>query len=146
MRVGAVVMQAAAHCLDVLLANADRNGTSTKIRVEGIAGGTAETTIAVQNDGEAAAAVRCQLTDVRRPDGIGPAFEPRVAFAPETLAIPPGRVSRVHVAIVLDERFDAGALYAGALDIASSDGPEQRLPIEIQVGVPHADSSVRGLP
>lgn len=145
MGLGSALMQAAERCLDMLAGSEPGAAPTRQIRIDALAGATAETAITVENDGASAAVVRCRLADVRRPDGIGPAFEPRVTFDPDPLVVPPGDASVVRMAIVIDERFDAGAVYAGAIGITGAHGPEQRLPLEIQVGVPHAPSNAGGL-
>jgi hypothetical protein len=135
--VHALLLQGAENCLQALVDAIDATapGPAT-IRIRGVRGERAETVIAIENGSNASAAVRCRVTDVRRPDGIGPAFDPDAAFDPELAVIPPGDEARVRVSIVLDDRLDPGVVYEGAVRIVRHDGPELRLPLEIHVEVP----------
>lgn len=86
--------------------------------VRGTVGERASVRLAVENDRDVDMAVRCVLTDLRRMDGVGPAFEPTVTLEPERFTLPPGGEQRVTMTIHLaPERFDPGQPYVGTLHV-----------------------------
>ncbi|MEN3335733.1 MAG: hypothetical protein V7641_5098 [Blastocatellia bacterium] len=90
-----------------------------------------ETTVAsleVENFTEKRATIRYSVTEVRRTDGVGPAFDPKITITPETLDLGPGEQGNVRLSLRLDETdYDVGALYSGTLFIAG----QAELPVEV---------------
>lgn len=130
----ALLLQSTEDCLQALLGALDPDAPSRDIvRASGRRGDRVDAVIAIENSSPDAATMYCGLLDVRRADGIGPAFDPRSDFDPEVLVVEPGAEARVRLSVDLDERFDAGAVYVGSVRIARDDRPEMRLPLEIRV-------------
>ena len=78
------------------------------------------------------------MTDVRRADGQGPAFAPRIAIVPEGLALDSGEEGTLQVTLQLDERdYDADTLHVGSLYL-TGDG---NLRVEVKLRVTAATHS-----
>lgn len=95
-------------------------------------GSTANASFSISNTRDVPAVIRCELTDVRRRDGVGPAFVPNIARTPEKLELAPGEEARVSLALALDQDiYSAGAQYVGALHITGSGEPGVEIPLRI---------------
>jgi hypothetical protein len=95
-------------------------------------GETVSASISIANTTESRAMVRCTATDVRRTDGVGPAFQPEIELAPEGLELGPGEEGSLRLSLQLDEtKYDAEALYAGTVYIT---GPGES-PVEVQLRI-----------
>lgn len=70
----------------------------------------------ITNTTDARMPIRCVATEVRRMDGVGAAFAPKVAVTPETLELDPGAEARITFSIHLEaDRYTAGIPYIGYL-------------------------------
>jgi hypothetical protein len=77
--------------------------------------------------------VRCRVTDVRRADGVGPSFVPKVAVAPGILRLAGDEARDVRLSLRLEkEAFDPGASYLGAVRLARRGEPPVDVPLRIQ--------------
>jgi hypothetical protein len=86
--------------------------------LRGVIGGDASVRLAVENNRDAEMAVRCVLTDLRRSDGVGAAFEPTVTFAPERFSLAPAAEQLVTMTVRLHpEHFEPGRHYVGTLHV-----------------------------
>jgi hypothetical protein len=75
--------------------------------------------------------------DVRRKDGVGPAFLPDVSFAPELAELAPAEETRLVLTVRLDRgRYDTGALYVGMLRITDRGEPLLEVPLRITATQP----------
>ena len=54
-------------------------------------GASASAIVSLENTRSERAVIRCMVTDVRRADGVGPAFVPDVVFDPDSLMLDPDR-------------------------------------------------------
>lgn len=96
-------------------------------------GETASVSIVLTNTHDTPSTIRYSLGDIRRVDGIGPAFVPLVTFDPAQLDLGPGEEARVLLSVHLDdEHYDADAVYAGSLYIAGQGDPGFTLPLRVQ--------------
>ncbi len=113
-----------------MLATANRQDESQPL-VLNLSAPLGETTVAaleVENPTEKRTTIRCSVTDVRRADGVGPAFAPTITITPEALDLAPGEQGSVRISLRLDETdYDAGALYSGILFITG----QAELPVEV---------------
>jgi hypothetical protein len=112
-----------------LLATANRVDESQPLVINLTAplGETTSASLEVENSTEKRTTIRCSVTEVRRMDGVGPAFDPRIVVAPESLDLGPGEQGKVRFSLRLDETdYDAGALYGGILFIAG----QSEMPVE----------------
>lgn len=88
------------------------------LSVRGVIGGVATVRIAVTNTHSAPTSVRCVLTDLRRADGLGPAFEPEATITPERFPLQPGEERTVALSITLRPGvFFADVRYVGMLHV-----------------------------
>ena len=95
-------------------------------------GSTANASLSISNTRDVPTVIRCELTDVRRRDGVGPAFVPDIARTPERLELAPGEEGRVSLALSLDQDiYAAGAQYVGALHITGGGEPHIEIPLRI---------------
>jgi len=98
--------------------------------------------VAVGNTDLAPASVRCELTDVRRSDGIGPAFEPIVSVSPDSLHLAPGEEATVQLTLHPDpDHFQAETMYQGVLRVASATRTLLEMPVRIRSAAPDVSSS-----
>jgi hypothetical protein len=142
-----MVTRLAALCFDVLAALDDVNAQLGKhyidtvvpddgpqaIELSGASGEQVECRLVVSNDQADTATVQCTVTDVRREDGIGPAFEPATTISPPDLRLPPNGSALVTCSIRLTDLFTAQATYVGELSVAVDTEPVLQMPVRIRV-------------
>jgi hypothetical protein len=140
------VTQLAALCFDVLAGldgvNADLglrylrtvipDDRSDTVELTGALGESVECGFIVSNDQPHPATVRCDVTEVRREDGIGPAFESSAVITPADLQLPPEGSARISCSIPLTELFVPGATYVGELRVLVDAHEVLRIPIHIR--------------
>jgi len=113
-----------------MLATANRQDESQLLVVNLTAplGEATTASLEVENSTEKPTTIRCSMTDVRRTDGVSPAFAPNITFTPETLDLAPGEEGKLRLSLQLDEAdYDTGALYSGILFITG----QAELPVEV---------------
>jgi hypothetical protein len=114
-------------------ASRGHNTTLVSLDLTAPVGETALVRLAVANTAAEPAAVRCVVTDVRRADGIGPAFEPDASITPERIDLAPGRETTIALSIRLaDRRYEPGALYVGTLHVLSPSDTLLEVPLRIR--------------
>lgn len=95
-------------------------------------GETASASLSVAGSTPAPATLRCFVTDVRRADGVGPAFVPSMVITPEVLQVEPGEDAVVAMSLQLDESlYKPDVVYVGALQIAG--GSEARIDVPLRI-------------
>jgi hypothetical protein len=115
----------------------DTDRASATVDVVGPTGGSATARLAVSNDAAGPTALRVVMTDVRRADGIGPAFEPDVTIVPERLTLPPGAEEQITLTIRLDAAvFEPGPEYIGTLHVLSPGETLLAVPLRIRAAIP----------
>jgi hypothetical protein len=76
--------------------------------------------------------VRCGVSDVRRADGVGPAFTPDVVLTPEEIVLERVHDAQLSLSLWLDEAiYDQGSPYVGALHITRDGAPRLEIPLRI---------------
>jgi hypothetical protein len=104
-------------------------------------GGTATASLSITNGRDERARIRCDATEVRRADGVGPAFVPDVSVEPDGLELAPEEEGRLVVKLRLDEgRYEPGVLYVGSLQIAGHGEPRLEVPLQITAAGPVAST------
>lgn len=129
-----------AYFRGVLARAADGDGGGDEppatIGLSGVLGGTVTASLAVTNTTARPATIGCHLTDVRRSDGVGPAFAPPVSVFPEAAELGPGGEATIAVSLRLDpDRFDPDVPYAGVLHVTGGDGGGDELRVEVSVRI-----------
>jgi hypothetical protein len=102
------------------------------LNLSGPLGGVASASLLLTNTQAQPATLRCRVTDLRRADGVGPAFAAPIIIAPEALELPPGAEANVVVSLRLAEAdFDPEVLYVGAVQIMRRGEPRLDVPLRI---------------
>jgi hypothetical protein len=113
-----------------MLATAGRQDESQLLvlNLSAALGESTSASLEVENSTEKQTTIQCSITDVRRTDGVGPAFAPRITITPETFDLTPGESGTLRISVQLDESdYDVGALYSGTLFITG----QAELPVEV---------------
>ena len=103
------------------------------IEVAGHRGETLEVRFVVSNDEPEPTAVHCTITDLRREDGIGPAFDATVSITPDGFDLEPGTSTTVACAIELSDAFVPEATYVGELDVVTGAETVLEIPLRVRV-------------
>ena len=102
------------------------------VELQATRGATASACLSLANTRSEPAAIRCAVTDVRRADGVGPAFVPKVTIAPGRLQLQPAEEIDLRLSLRLDaEVFDAGVPYVGAVRVNRRGEPPFDVPLRI---------------
>lgn len=102
------------------------------LRLEAPVGTTAAASLEITNTTSTPSRIRYLVRDVRRIDGVGPAFQPEIAVTPESFELQPGASGSLTLSLVLSaERFDADAWYAGMLYIIG--GTDLRVEVQLRI-------------
>jgi len=92
---------------------------------------------AVTNTDPGPAVVECTLSEMRRADGVGPAFDPVADTTPRRLELLPEAEATVELRIHADaSHFQPGALYDGVFRVASATRTLLELPLRIRAVAP----------
>jgi hypothetical protein len=107
------------------------------VDVDALLGEATSVRFAVTNTDLEPAVVACRLSEIRRADGVGPAFDPVVHTAPDRLELAPGAEATVELTIHADaDHFQPGVPYDGVFRIASATRTLLELPLRIRAMVP----------
>jgi hypothetical protein len=121
--------------LSGVLASATTPGQASPPALDVVAplGGSVSTSLQLTNTRSRAALVHCHVTDVRRADGVGPAFSPRVLVAPDGLEIPPGGEGTLVLSWHLDDAdWEPEVLYTGSVRIEREGEPRLEIPLRMR--------------
>jgi hypothetical protein len=95
-------------------------------------GETTSASLSVRNTADTQVTVRCAATEVRRADGVGPAFSPAITLAPDVFVLEPGQETNVEVCLQLDpSTYQPDALYVGELRVAHGDARRFDVPLRV---------------
>lgn len=98
----------------------------------------ATTQLDVENTLGRPASLRCTCHEVRRADGIGPAFTPSLTLTPEFQQLDAREEGAVALSLWLDElQFEASATYVGAVSVEGDGGTALRIPLRITTTPAH---------
>jgi hypothetical protein len=96
-------------------------------------GETASASLALSNTKDEPTVIRCRVSEIRRVDGIDPAFTPKISITPESLKLQPGEEASLLVSLQLEEGdYTPGVLYIGTLEITSHGEPSFEVPLQIK--------------
>jgi hypothetical protein len=99
-------------------------------------GQTATIRFAISNNSDADATVRCLLTDLRRSDGVGPAFEPDATLTPNDFRLPVGAEEIIRLSVRLAEcDFEDGPVYTGAVRVLGVGDSVVEIPLNLRASV-----------
>lgn len=95
-------------------------------------GATASASLSFASSTPTPVTLRCIATDVRRADGVGPAFVPVIVVTPDVLEVEPGEEATVTVSLRLDQSlYYPDAPYVGELHIVRGSEPCITVPLRI---------------
>jgi len=120
--------------LSGILALAEESASEpvTAVALQAPAGGAAFQSFTISNTTRTRMAVRYVATEVRRMDGVGPAFAPKVQITPELLELEPGEESTVTLSLQLDaDRYEVGVPYIGFLYVTGAD--DRRVELQLRI-------------
>ncbi|HZM97343.1 MAG TPA: hypothetical protein VFB92_28180 [Vicinamibacterales bacterium] len=106
---------------------------SSVVQLAAPPGASATAEIALENTRADPAAIRCMVSDVRRADGVGPAFAPKIVVDPDALMLDPNQERSVRLSLMLDPTvYEPGADYVGAVYVLRHGEPQLDLPMRIR--------------
>ena len=90
------------------------------------------TTVILDNTLTDRTVIHCAVSDVRRADGIGPAFIPALVFAPEDIIVEGANDAQLSVSLWLDsDIYQTQSAYVGSLLLSRDDAPRLDIPLRI---------------
>lgn len=99
-------------------------------------GQTATMRFAISNNSDADATVRCLLTDLRRSDGVGPAFEPDATLTPNNFRLPVGAEEFIQLSVRLAESdFEDGPVYTGGVRVLGVGDAVVEIPLNLRASI-----------
>ena len=102
------------------------------VELAAAAGDVATASVALQNTNEDRIVVRGMVPYVRRADGVGPAFAPRLGVEPDGFALEPGGEAMMRLSLTLDAAaYEPDALYVGTLQVTREPGSRLDVPLRI---------------
>ncbi len=117
----------------VLALSKDSERSDATLDLVGPTGGTASVRFAVSNNATEATSLRSVMTDIRRGDGVGPAFEPHVTVSPDRFVLQPGAEEILTLSIRLSaDDFEPGPEYVGTLHVLSPASTLVEVPVRIR--------------
>ena len=125
--------------LRTVLANAPADRDTPVVELTAPLGASASAVVSLENTRTDRAVIRCLVTDVRRADGIGPSFVPKIVVDPDGLMLDPEQEGSVRLSLTLDAAiYTAGADYVGAVQVLRHGEPRLDLPLRIRAATPVA--------
>lgn len=113
-----------------------------ELRLVATLGETASASMSLTNTTDRPATIRCVATEIRRADGVGPAFAPQFNFEPDSLDLQPDEEASMLVSLPLEaDQFEAGALYVGDLQITGHGEPRFEVPLRIKATPPDGNAT-----
>jgi hypothetical protein len=108
------------HYLRRVLATAGGWHTVTPLTLHLVAplGEVASASLSLENSRDERIVIRCAVLDVRRADGVGPAFTPRIAVVPDAFTLEPEKEAGVRLSLPLDAAYyEPDTPYIGGLRV-----------------------------
>ena len=103
-------------------------------------GQTATVKFALGNNTDVPADVRCVLTDVRRTDGVGHAFEPDATVMPNRFGLSARAEEVLTLSVRLAEpEFAAGPIYSGGIRVFGVGNSVIDIPVSLRASILEAD-------
>lgn len=103
-------------------------------------GHAASAALTIENTRPEPASIFCTVSDLRRADGAGPAFNADATVNPDVLVLEPGSEATVQIALQLDpQHFDPDNVYVGAVHVSRQGEPSIDIPVRVVATRPAAD-------
>jgi hypothetical protein len=105
-------------------------------------GASASAVVSLENTRSDPAVIRCMVSDVRRADGVGPSFVPKIVVDPDGLMLEPEQEGSVRLSLALDVNvYTPGADYVGAIHVLRHGEPRLDLPLRIRAAARATDAA-----
>lgn len=118
--------------LGVLRATQPIGYAAAVIELAGPVAASVTTQLEIENTLQRPASLRCSCHEIRRADGIGPAFTPAITVTPEHQVLDALAEGTITVSLWLDDaQFDAATMYVGAMSVESDGGTTLGIPLRI---------------
>jgi hypothetical protein len=101
------------------------------VTLSGPLGGVAQATLSIDNVRDEPATIRCQVSNLRRADGIDGAFPARISVSPDPLELAPAQVGRLTVTADLGHTIAPGTLHVGTLRIVGHGETPLDIPLRV---------------
>ena len=123
----------AEECLMTVLRSVDPVGFhGDVVEIAGPVNTTISTVVTFDGALADRAILRCGVSDVRRADGVGPAFMPDLLLTPDQIVVERARDARLSLSLWLDQAiYEQGSPYVGALHITRDGAPRLEIPLRI---------------
>jgi hypothetical protein len=118
--------------MDYLRSIARRAERPDSIELGGRLGESVQVRLLVANDEPVSEAMRCAITDVRREDGVGPAFEPEVTITPSRFDLAPGGEVPVACSLILSEVYAPDVTYVGEFRVLTDTATVLAIPLRVR--------------
>jgi hypothetical protein len=132
-----------------VLAQADnRQGEApVALTLSGSPGATVSASLSVTNTTGQRTRISYRIADVRRPDGVGPAFVPAVTIFPDSIELGPDEEGTIALSVWLDpEQYDPDASYTGTLYLTGGTDLRAEVQVRLVVNSVAPDASTTLLP
>jgi hypothetical protein len=118
--------------MDYLRSIARRAERPDSIELGGRLGESVQVRLLVANDEPVSEAMQCAITDVRREDGVGPAFEPQVTITPARFDLAPGGEVPVACSLLLSDVYAPDVTYVGEFRVLTDTATVLAIPLRVR--------------
>jgi hypothetical protein len=124
-----------------LLAAGSETLAKSRVELTGTIGERSVVVLAVENTRDELADLCCSLSDLRRIDGVEPAFAPDSLIDIDRPLLEPGEEASVRLSIHLaPERFVPGLAYVGAMRVERRGDSPFEIPLQVVAAARHSDA------
>lgn len=96
-------------------------------------GESASASLALANTEDSPATIRCVVNDIRRADGVGSAFIPKLVINPAAFNLRPGDEVNIMISLNLDKNiYHPDSIYVGSLSITGHSELSLEVPLQIR--------------
>ena len=111
------------------------------LNLTGLLGEKVTASITLTNTEDVPSTIHCTASDIRRADGVGPAFTPQITLEPESIELQPEDEAHLSVTVqLLADDFEVDVFYVGTLHIIQQGEPRFEVPLHIKATSPTRDS------
>jgi hypothetical protein len=118
--------------MDYLRSIARREQRPHSIELSGGFGESVRVRLLVANDEAVTSTMRCAITDVRREDGVSPAFQPEVTITPDRFELAPDAEVQVACSLLVTDAFAPDVTYVGELRVFTDTATVLEIPLRVR--------------
>jgi hypothetical protein len=132
---------AQAYLVDVLRSVNPIGFHGDVVELSGPVNSHVSTSVTLDNTLAERALIHCAVGDIRRADGVGPAFIPDLVFTPEAIIVEGANEAELSLSLWLDDAvYVPQSAYVGSLHITRDDAPRLDIPLRITPTAPTAQT------